>query len=96
MTYCVVLIAIIHFHQFLDRIMPSLETYRKFRFCLYMKILEDSKSMSKLDAWEKWDKISDYDMRPREIEFLSLVVSKMGEFKINIFFKSINEYLKSI
>ena len=76
--------------------MPSLETYRKFRFCLYMKILEDSKSMSKLGAWEKWDKISDYDMRPREIEFLSLVVSKMGEFKINIFFKSINEYLKSI
>ena len=71
--------------QLLNRIMPSLETYRKFRFSLYMKILEDSKNMSKLDAWEKWDGISDYNMRPREKEFLSLVVSKMGEFK-SIFF----------
>ena len=61
--------------------MPSLETYRKFRFSLYMKILEDSKNMSKSDAWEKWDRISDYDMRPKEIEFLSFVVSKKHEYK---------------
>ena len=58
--------------------MPSLETYRRFRFCLYMKILEDCKNMSKSDAWEKWEGISDYDMRPREKEFLSFVVSKIA------------------
>ena len=60
--------------------MPSLQTYRRFRFCLYMQILDDSKR-SKSDAWEKWEDICDYDMRPREKEFLSFVVSKVNELK---------------
>ena len=62
--------------------MPSLETYRQFRFCLYMQILKDSKNMSKSDAWEKWEDMSDYDMRPREKRFLSFVISKINEYKI--------------
>lgn len=57
--------------------MPSLETYRWFRYSLYMKILEDSKDLSKSETWEKWEDICDYDMRPREKEFLSFVVSKI-------------------
>ena len=60
--------------------MPSLETYRRFRFSLYMKILDDSKGLSKSKAWEKWEDICDYDMRPREKEFLSFLVSKIDEF----------------
>ena len=64
-TFCVV--SIIQ----LIKSFPSLETYRRFRFCLYMNILEDSKIMTKSDAWEKWHEISNYDMRPREKQFLS-------------------------
>ena len=70
-------------HHLFDSKMPSLETYRRFRFCLYMKILEDSKNMSKADAWEQWADISDYDMRAREKRFLSFVISKLNESNIN-------------
>ena len=68
--------------------MPGLETYRQFRFCLYMKILDDSKNMSKSDAWERWQGMSNYDMRPREKEFLSFVVSNKNgkKFYFNFHF----------
>ena len=60
-----------------SKIVPNLETYRRFRFCLYMTILEESKRMhSKSDVWEKWHGISDYDMRPREKQFLRIGVQK--------------------
>ena len=55
---------------------PNLETYRRFRFCLYMTILDDSKKLTKSEAWKKWDGISNYDMTIRERQFLSFMVPK--------------------
>jgi len=56
---------------------PSLETYRRFRFHLYMAILEDTKKLSKSESWEKWKGMSDYDMRPREKQFLRSSISDL-------------------
>lgn len=54
-----------------------------------MTILEDSKKMGKPAVWEKWEQISNYDMRPREKQFLSAVVSELRHLKINdLFFES--------
>ena len=33
--------------------------------------------------WEKWEQISNYDMRPKEKQFLSAVVSELKQFKTN-------------
>ena len=64
------------FYQFLHSF-PSLETYRRFRFSLYMAILEDSTKIGKSATWKKWEQISNYDMRPKEKQYLSAVVSKL-------------------
>ena len=54
-----------------ERIFPNLETYRQFRFCMYMQIMKDAKSeSSKSDIFEKWKKICNYDMEPCEKEYI--------------------------
>ena len=48
-----------------------------------MTILEDSKKIGKSATWEKWEQISNYDMRSKEKQFLSAVVSELRHLKIN-------------
>ena len=50
---------------------PSIETYRKFRFSMYMEIMNDAQSeQDKAIAFRKWKKICNYDMKPCEKDFL--------------------------
>ena len=56
-----------------------------------MTILEDSKKMGKPAVWEKWEQISNYDMRPREKQFLSAVVSDLRHLKSMIYYLNPNK-----
>ena len=50
---------------------PSIETYRKFRFCMYMEIMNDAKSgADKASVFRIWKKICNYDMEPCEKDFI--------------------------
>ena len=50
---------------------PSIETYRKFRFCMYMQIMNDTRSGSdKAAVFRKWKRICNYDMEPCERDFI--------------------------
>ena len=50
---------------------PSIETYRRFRFCMYMEIMNDAQSApDKATAFRKWKKICNYDMEPCERDFI--------------------------
>ena len=50
---------------------PSIETYRKFRFCMYMEIMNDTQSgLDKPTVFRKWKKICNYDMQPCEKDFI--------------------------
>ena len=52
---------------------PSIETYRKFRFCMYMEIMKDAQSgQDKTAVFRKWQKICNYDMEPCEKDFIRL------------------------
>ena len=51
---------------------PNIGTYRRFRFALYMEIMEDSKKMSPQLAFSKWKKICDHDMRECEKDYLRI------------------------
>ena len=52
---------------------PSIETYRKFRFCMYMEIMKDAQSeQDKAVVFRKWQKICNYDMEPCEKDFIRL------------------------
>ena len=62
-----------------------------------MTILEDSTKLSKAEAWKKWEGISYYDMRPREEQFLRLMVSKTVAWRLDnlsVFCLEINEALR--
>ena len=50
---------------------PSIETYRKFRFCMYMEIMNDAQSgQDKAAVFRKWQRICNYDMEPCEKDFI--------------------------
>ena len=50
---------------------PSIETYRKFRFCMYMEIMNDAQSgQDKATVFRKWQRICNYDMEPCEKDFI--------------------------
>ena len=50
---------------------PSIETYRRFRFCMFMEIMNDAQSApDKATAFRKWKKICNYDMEPCEKDFI--------------------------
>ena len=50
---------------------PSIETYRKFRFCMYMEIMNDAQSgQDKVAVFRKWQRICNYDMEPCEKDFI--------------------------
>ena len=50
---------------------PSIETYRKFRFGMYMEIMNDAKSgRDKAAVFRKWQRICNYDMEPCEKDFI--------------------------
>ena len=60
-----------HFSTSQDDPFPSLETYRKFRFCMYMDIMNESRPDSdKASVFRKWKKICNYDMEPCEKEYI--------------------------
>ena len=50
---------------------PSIETYRGFRFCMYMEIMNDAQSgHDKAVVFRKWRRMCDYDMEPCEKDFI--------------------------
>ena len=52
---------------------PSIETYRKFRFCMYMEIMNDARSgADKGSVFRIWKKICNYDMEPCERDFIRI------------------------
>ena len=65
-----------HFSASQDNLFPSLETYRRFRFCMYMDIMNESRLDSdKAAVFQKWKKICNYDMEPCEKEYIRLVLN---------------------
>ena len=56
--------------EVLPSFFPNLETYRQFRFALYMKIMNDSQEMSAEVAFLKWKKICQRDMKDCERDYL--------------------------
>ena len=52
---------------------PSIETYRNFRFFMYLEIMKDAQSeQDKAVVFRKWQKICNYDMEPCEKDFIRL------------------------
>ena len=63
-----------HFSASQDNLFPSLETYRRFRFSMYMDIMNESRlGSNKAAVFQKWKKICRYDMEPCEKEYIRLV-----------------------
>ena len=50
---------------------PNIETYRNFRFSMYMNIMNDARSgLDKAIVFRKWKNICKFDMKPCEKHFL--------------------------
>ena len=69
---------LIRFQISLISYFPNIESYRQFRFALYMEIMKDSKRMSAQKAFSKWIKITRHNMKECEQDFLRIDSFKFG------------------
>ena len=49
---------------------PNIETYRSFRFGMYMEIMNDTTEKPRAQVFKKWEEICYTDMRQAEQKFI--------------------------